>query len=308
MEKESKRGVRFFVFLFSFLVVILIVSGCNAKSLNKLTEAQKSKVGGELKFGVIPLEDPKRMEERFTPLADYLSDYLGVTVKLYVPDEYDPVVDKLGSGEIQIAFLGPVTYVQAKDKYPDVNPLVKATLESAPYYRSYIIVAKDSPIDDVSDLKGKRFAFGNIESTSSHLMPMSMLKDSNVLLTDLKSYKYLSGHDKVARAVAEGEFDAGGIMSLTYEENKDKLKMIKKSRPIPEFPIVASGKLDSEIAQKISLAFQYLDNKKSKHNRILKSINLFYDGYIPAYDSDYDIIRDTLVNVYGGYYTTAVNQ
>ncbi len=300
MKYVVKREVYAFAVVVLLLTSILIISGCKEQS-SKLSESQKAKKA-EIRLGVIPLEDPKKMEERFTPLANYLSEYLGIPVTLYVPQTYDPVVDRLGKGEIDIAFLGPVTYVQAKDKYSDVYPLVKATLDGVPYYRSVIVIAKDSTITDVSQLKGKKFAFGNKESTSSQLMPRSMLKESGILLADLGSYENLAGHDKIAKAVAGGEFDAGGIMNLVYEENKDMLKVIKKSKPIPEFPIVASGKLDTEIAKKISLALQSLDYKNPKHSRILKSINLFYDSYVPAYDSDYDIIRETMMNVYGGYY------
>ena len=86
-------------------------------------------------------------------------------------------------------------------------------------------------IQKIEDIKGKKFAFGSRQSTLSFYMPCKMLIDAGVFDT-LSSYQFLGKHDKVVRDVTLGGFDAGGVKIAIAEKNKEKVKIIAKSKPV----------------------------------------------------------------------------
>jgi len=245
-----------------------------------------------LQLGVIPLKPASTMNKMFKPLAAYLSKELGVEVKLRIGKDYNATVEDLGKGVIQIAYLGPATYAEASAKYP-VEAIAKPLLKGKPTYTSIIITKKGSGINSVADIKGKKFAFGSKKSTSSHLMPRSILAGAGIQLSDLGKYSYTGSHPNVAKAVLAGAFDAGGIMDAVAAEYKDKgLEYIKVSDPIPEFPIAVKKDMDSGMKAKIKKALLALNDPA-----IIGKINKKFTGFASAQDSDYDVIRTMQKNL-----------
>jgi phosphonate transport system substrate-binding protein len=75
-------------------------------------------------------------------------------------------------------------YMRAHAEY-GVIPLVRRTIDL--HYRSVFITGAGSSIYLLSDLKGKQFAFGDIDSTSAHLMAYHELMQAGINPnTDLK--------------------------------------------------------------------------------------------------------------------------
>ena len=71
-----------------------------------------------LKVGGIPDQDTARLARRYQVFVDYLSHELGVTVE-YVPSvDYAAVVTAFSQDELQMAFFGGLTGVQARLRNP----------------------------------------------------------------------------------------------------------------------------------------------------------------------------------------------
>jgi len=245
----------------------------------------------EIKFGVIPLEDKAIMVEKFTPLCSYLSSELGETVTLQVGTDYDAIEKDLVKGNIQAAYLGPVGAVQAFQSNHAVIPIVKVVKKGSPFYKSYVIAPKDSPITKVSDLKGKVFAFGDKGSTSSYLVPKYLLAKSGVKLADLKANILTGSHSNVIRAVLSGKAAAGGVKESVALKNQDKLKFLEISKPIPNFPVCVNVQsLGKEKAKKLQKALLKLAKKSPE----MSSINKKYDGFVKAAIGDYRIIESIM--------------
>jgi len=213
--------------------------------------------------------------------------------------EYDVLVDLLGEGNIDLAYLGPVTYVQAKEKYGGVELVSVGLSSGSPVYYSYIVAGKDSQLESISDISGKSFGFASDHSTSGHLIPRLELSKGGVLREDLLGYEHFSSHDLVAQAVISGEVDAGGIIDSVYKKNKDSLKVIKQSGPIPQLPFVAKPGISEDDLALIIRAFKKLNPENNNHLRILKGLDKGYTGFTIAKDSDYNIIREAMVTTYG---------
>jgi phosphonate transport system substrate-binding protein len=114
-----------------------------------------------LTVGVV-LDEATRGERE--PLRDYLTKAMGRPVNLAAPDSYRETVAHLADGSYDFACLGALMYMRAHADY-GVIPLVRRTIDL--HYRTVFITGADSSIHSLSDLMGKQFAFGDIDSTSS---------------------------------------------------------------------------------------------------------------------------------------------
>src|SRR5215218_10951250 len=120
-----------------------------------------------LRVGLIPNQAPDRVRAQYQPFQEYLSSALGQPVELFVATDYAGVVEALASDRLDMAYFGGVTYAQAEQRaslYPIVTEIDRETGTSK--YYSAIIVPADSPLQSTAELRGRRFAFGDIASTS----------------------------------------------------------------------------------------------------------------------------------------------
>jgi phosphate/phosphite/phosphonate ABC transporter binding protein len=244
-----------------------------------------------LKMGIIPLESPAVMFRKFTPLADYLAGRLGRKIDLKVAVDFQSAVTDIGQGAAQFCYMTPSTYIEAHKKY-GVRVLVKALREGKPFQHSVIVTRNDSPIQSVEDIRGRSFAFGDPHSTSSHIVPRGMLLAAGIDTKDLQYYNYLGHHDDVAKAVLNGDFDAGGIMESTAYRFREKgLRFIKFSEDIPEFNICAAPEMDEELAATLIETLCKLTDATPEGAAILQAINAGYTGFTTAADEDYAGVR-----------------
>ena len=282
------------------LLVVQKVSGETVKTAKKSTEISTSLSNSayELQkefnnirlylFGIAPLEAASIMKAKFQPLTKYLSDSLGIKFGSFVASSYEDSVEDIGKGIAMLGYMTPSTYLSAAKKY-GVKPLVFAVKNGSPTYKSVIITAKNSLINTINDLKGKKVAFGARMSTGSTLVPKAMIKSAGIKLEDFASYDYLGGHDVVIKAVAEGEFDAGCVMDSAAEENINTVKVIASSDPIPQFPICINADVDKESEIKIKNILMNIADLNA-----LKSIDKGYTSFIEAKESDFENIAKTL--------------
>ena len=243
-------------------VAAIVLAGCGGGSGGG---GDGSASGDEpLQVGLIPNENPEEVEAEYQPLEDYLKEELGREVELSVPTTYNAVVEAMVSGELDLAYFGGLTYVQARQRadvhplFTEVNPRTGTTK-----YRSVIIVPADSDVNDVEDLEGEDFAFGSVSSTSGSLYPSIMLDQAGLdYRTDLGEVVYTGGHDTTAQAVANGRVAAGGledrILYDLQEEGiieKDAVRVIEKSDPIEGYPWVVRDALSDRDEQALTDAF-----------------------------------------------------
>ncbi len=268
-----------------------------------MTEMERFKLAsisvkeGVLRFGVVPLESPAEMYKRFNPLAELLSRRLNKKVEIKVATDFDTAIKDIGTGVTQLCYMTPSTFIKANTHY-GVRVILKALREGKPYHHSVIITRNDSPITKIEDLKGRSFAFGDRESTSSYIVPRYMLFEAGIDLDDLLFYNFLGHHDEVAKAVLSGEYDAGGVMESTAEKFKEKgLKFIKFSDEIPEFNICINPEMSEGEVNKIKDIFLGLKETDPEAVTVLKSIDAHYTGFMEASKEDYNSIKEIMIKL-----------
>lgn len=244
-------------------------------------------------FGAVPLENAVVMNKKYSPLVAYLNNKLGMDYIIKVGKDYTEAIEDVGTGRVQISSQTPTTYIEGKHKH-GTKLLGYFAKDGSPTYKSAIVVSRNSGIKSVSELRGKRFAFGSEKSTGSTLVPMAMLAEAGITLNNLSQYAYLGSHDIVANAVLKGEFDAGGMMESVVSDFADKgIVAIKISEPIPQFPICVNKDIDPEFVEKIKEALISITDLS-----ILKAIDKGYTKFMEAKDSDFDGIRAMVKRLY----------
>jgi phosphonate transport system substrate-binding protein len=247
-----------------------------------------------LRVGVVPNQNPEKVEAEYEPFGKYLSDQLGREVELTVPTSYNAVVEAMANDELDLAYFGGLTYVQARNR-ADVVPLVteiNPRTGDTTYY-SVIIVPSDSEIQEVSELEGRDFAFGSVSSTSGSLYPAIMLRDAGIdYRTDLGNFNYTNGHDATAQAVANGQVDAGGLEDRILYNLEDEgtvdassVRVIDESEPIEGYPWVVRNALSDDLKEEIIQAFLNIDDPA-----LLDLLRA--EGYEEVDASDYDYVEE----------------
>lgn len=244
-----------------------------------------------LRLGVIPLESPAEMHRRFSPLAAYFSRLLGRTVELKVALDFAGAVTDLGEGRTQIAYLTPSTYVMARESFGAVL-LAKALRDGKPFQHSVLISRARDGMKSVKDIRGRSFAFGDPNSTSSHIVPRAMLQEEGISIDDLLTYQHLGHHDDVAEAVIKGEYDAGAVMeSVAVKYKEQGIVVLMTSPPIPEFNFCASPRLAEEEREALRRGLLSLERNTPEGEAILTTMYSDYSGFMEAKDEDYEDIR-----------------
>ncbi|MHB1350974.1 MAG: phosphate/phosphite/phosphonate ABC transporter substrate-binding protein [Desulfobulbaceae bacterium] len=244
-------------------------------------------------FGVHPFAPPTKLNAMFTPLINYLSEQLGAPVEFRSAKDYDTAMDNLTNGTVHFSYLGPSPFAIIDDKHPGKIRIAAAVAnkEGGPTFKGVIVVKDDSPIKTLADLQGKRFAFGDRESTLSCYMPAYMLMQAGVF--DSMTYEFLGSHSNVAKGVLNGMFAAGGLQPNVAKEYEGKgLRVIATSEPVYEHVIAIGPSVDQATADKVQ---QALVNVKDP--AVYTSIKASLVGFAQVQASDYDNLKTVMREV-----------
>lgn len=202
----------------------------------------------------------------FQPIFTAIERSTGLKFDLKVGQSYGSVVEAMCSGAADIAWYGPVTYLQAKAKGCS-ELLALAVSKGQSVYYSGLFARTDSGINNVADLKGKKVALGDVNSTSSFAVPVAMMMAGGVQpARDAGAINMAGSHANVLKALAEGLVDAGGASFDSFEKavnskaiDPSKVKVIVKSAPIPYPPLAVHPKVDGVVKTKLRDAFNNVD-------------------------------------------------
>ena len=267
----------------------LVVALLTAVSLNLSVQAA-DRDPDTLRVALLPDEDAATIIKQNEGLKNYLEAKLGKKVKLVVTTDYSSMIEAMRFGRLELGYFGPLSYTLAKSK-ADIEPFAARMKKGSTTYHAVLIGNKAAGVTTLADVKGKQVAYGDIASTSSHLIPKKMLLDGG--LETKKDYKenFLGAHDAVALAVQNGHAQAGGLSQPIFKSlvkrgiiSLDKVKVLQVSKPYPQYPWAMRSDLNSELKAKIRDAFVNLKDKK-----VLKPFKA--QGFGAMTDQHYDVIR-----------------
>lgn len=253
--------------------MLLLNTGCSNQQnkavphLDSSAPNQKSTLDNQsetLRIAVIPAQGSQKQAEQLKALAEYLEKSIGHKFDIQVQKDYDTAVNLLVTEKVQIAYLGPLTYIQAKQQNPHIEPIVAPITKATgrPWHTS-MIIANSARIKTVKDLPKQRFGFVSKSSTTGYLIPIVELFDKQGINPDkdFSEVKFIGSHDKTLAALIAGEVDAVAVEQEAYvkaqQENKlDQSKYVKiwESTPLATAPIVVSSKLNPQLINALKKA------------------------------------------------------
>lgn len=248
----------------------------------------------ELTLGVHPYKSVNKLQSYYLPLADILSKELNVKVNLSIAKDYETHIKHIGMNKLDIAYMGPASYVTLVNKYGSKRLLARQMIKGKPSFKGNIIVRSDSNINTINDLQNKKMAFGDPNSTMSHLVPRYMLIKNGITKDKLSSMSFLGSHDNVAISVLTGDFDAGAVKEAVYNKYKPRgIKSLAETPALSEHLFVASDKLSQKMVDKIRNVLVNLHTSE-QGMKVLSGIKKKMTGMEPVEDKDYDNLREIL--------------
>lgn len=200
-------------FLLTCALLVPTLAGCG----------DSADVENVLRITALPDARTTELDPKYTLVADALAKELGVPVE-YVPvTDYGASVEAFKNGDVQLAWFGGVTGVQARAAVPEARVIAFGAIDAE--FRSSFVVNGDLGIEPSESfptaLEGKRFTFGNADSTSGRVMPEHFIRQATGRAPeDFFGEVNLNGgkHPIVARNVEAGVWEAGVLNFKTYDD------------------------------------------------------------------------------------------
>ncbi|WP_144637857.1 phosphate/phosphite/phosphonate ABC transporter substrate-binding protein [Bordetella genomosp. 13] len=198
----------------------------------------------------------------YEPVFNAISRSTGLKFDLKVGQSYSAVVEGMCSQLADIAFFGPVSYVQARDRNCAQLLAVSVEKGKSSYYAG-MFAKKDSSLSGLADLKGKRAAFGDVNSTSSFTFQIASMLDMGMNpARDLAALRMTGSHAASLAALVHGQVDAAALSFDSFDKavregavDPSTVKVIFRSEPIPNPPLAMNTKLPDALKARLKEAF-----------------------------------------------------
>jgi phosphonate transport system substrate-binding protein len=287
---QIRKGGKNMKTWFMTLGLVFTIAACGAPddpyeaaqslTVDEETEENTATEEGELKIAVIPSQSMGEMQTGLDSLDKHLTGHLGREVVIEQYPNYNAVVEAINYHHIDLAFLGPLTYLIAHEQ-SGAQAIITQEVDGSPYYYSYIITHADREWEDLDDMLEDRrdvdFAFASISSTSGHLMPGLHLRQLGYYKSEddheFNQVQFAGSHDIVTTLVQDQTVDAGAVDSAILEalmkEDEAKggtlredLKVLWQSEQLYQYPWVVPANTSSELITQLQQAYAEIEEEE----------------------------------------------
>lgn len=247
-----------------------------------------------LDFGVYQSDKATVMYRMMVPVLEYMQQELSrktgqdVEIVLQIYRGYKEGMDALLENKVDFVRFGPSSYIVAKKHDRDIQLLAMENKNNSKRFKGVIVVSLDSTYQNITDLAGVSFAFGNRYSTIGRFLVQNELLSSGIDSGKLSKYRYLGRHDSVFAAVKIGDFQAGALKLSTFKRlNKSgQLRVIHEFENVTK-PWIARSGLDKQLVHLLKKVLLKIEDKT-----VLQ--NLGVNGFFATSDSEYDFVRKAM--------------
>lgn len=229
----------------------------------------------EYKVGVLAKSGDLKAITQWSAHGEYLSKALGKSVSVE-PVTFNAMDTAIREKKVDFILANPAIYVDMHDKYGTeaVATMINSINgKSVHQFGGVIFVRKDSPVQTLADIKGKKFGFVKRTSFGGlHAGLYTLVTNGINPEKDCSVYTELGTHEKVVKAVAEGVVDVGTVRTDTLERMAEdgKIKMenfrvihqeedkdfpfVHSSKLYPEWPMAALAHVDESVRKQVKEA------------------------------------------------------
>jgi len=246
-------------------------------------------------ISVLPDVNSQKIKQNHEPFIKYLEDYLGIKVKLLIPEDYQDLVIQFREKKVDLALFGGLTLIKAVEYY-GAEALVTREVDTR--FTSWFITQNDSANTNLEDFKEKSIVFGSQLSTSGHLMPRYFLQEMFNQPVELyfESVAFSGSHDGTILSIAQRKADLGVVNSQIVQTmlrdgtvTNNQIKKIWESPPYMDYCWAVNNKLPKQLKRKLRDAFLNLSINNPVHKKILNNLNAKI--FLPADIREYSRLK-----------------
>jgi phosphonate transport system substrate-binding protein len=249
-----------------------------------------AEVSNELTVGIVPQQSATALAAAWIPLLSEAAKRAGVKLAFRTAGDIPTFEERLKNGEYDIAYMNPYHYT---------------VFSKAPGYRAFarekdrklvgiIVVAKDSPLREITELKDKAVVFPAPAAFAASILPRSEFEQKNIPI----QAKYVNSHDSVYRGVAQGTFAAGGGIKRTLEAIdpaiSSRLRILSSTPAYVPHAFAAHPRVDKAVLDKVSTAL-FAMNTDETGRQLLEPLS--FKGIEAGQDKDWDEVRRLKINL-----------
>jgi phosphonate transport system substrate-binding protein len=265
------------VFCFAALVVLMFLT-------------PHGRAADELTLSMLPRHAPTEIQRRIEPLADYLTQALGIPVTTVLAGDYTDYEQRLRRGDIAIGYQNPLVTVGV---LPAHQVRLMAVEEgSGQHYRGIVIVPTGSPLQGLTDLKGRRVMMVGRTSGGGYLSPKLALTELGIQVhRDCElSVAADNKQENVLIAVSIGEVEAGFIRENALHVadrfiRRGSVRVLGHGAWLPGWSVTLRRGLPSQVQDEVVRFLKALRDDSPP------MLALGLNDFVPAADADYDVMR-----------------
>jgi phosphonate transport system substrate-binding protein len=223
---------------------------------------------------VIPFIQAEKLREQTQPVGDYLAYRIGRPVKLTTVPDYESLAHLLELGKIHIAWFSHASFEKLRGEN-NWQVVCRPVQNDSVLYSGQIVVGDKSPYHKLADLKGRHFAYVDRFSGSGFFFPNILFKSQGIQpLEFFSEVTFTQSHRSSILGVLEGRYDAAAVFSsdLVYVGDEG-LRVIARTGPIPNDPLVVRADLAPELREQIEKAMLTM-HEDPKGIEYLKSLKI----------------------------------
>jgi len=251
-----------------------------------------------LRVALPPDMAPERATARYGGLIAYLSERVGVPVRIEMAHSYQDLIDEFAAGRVDMARFGGASYVIAHERAGAV-PLVTREVDSR--FTTLFVARSGGEVRTLSEFAAHVMAFGDPLSTSGHLMPRHHLRQLGIDPEQYFTHILFTGaHDATAFAVLSGKADLGAVNGVVLNQMlrdgslpPGAIQVVWESPPYPNYVWAVSPRLRTDLADRLRDAFLALSMEQPEQAAVLEAAGT--STYLPAVGIELDSIRQAVM-------------
>ena len=263
-------------------------------ALAALVSPAHAQAPAELRFAVTDVVGLENLQREWGPFQKALEARTGLKLAFFAVTNRTAAVEAMNAKRVDLVFTGPAEYVVFRTR---TNAVPVIALQRADYYAN-VVVRADSGITEVSEIKGKKVAFGSIGSTSRHLGPMQVLADQGLNPREDFQITHVSANVGF-EALKRGDIAAMGMNYTDFQRLVERdpatpYFVIARGRDLPLDLILAGAHVEASVVERLRKGIA--DNAAEMTKAILagEGENVKFKGmsWVPSIrDADYNYVR-----------------
>ena len=276
------------IYIIGVLIITLLIGG--------FWYFKDSPITGEIalqkeKIGIGTTATKQETINQYQTLVDYLNKHTDDEWYLVPLKDYVSFVSQMQLGQIKGGFMGSLASYRMISEGLTV-PVVRGEKNGVSVYYSYIFTRKDSGLNKIEDLKGKKFAYVDAYTSAGYYFPRYFLKSKGYdPETFFSVTSFLGTHEKPILAVLNGEYDGGAAKDLAWKKLAQENPRIEKELQL--LPVDGpSGPYPDQI---FMVSSNFSAEKIEYWRQTLLKMNESEEGrsYLATFGADRFILTDT---------------